>query len=586
MYKEVFAMERLMELLQLFFKQQWVFIGLIVLLIVTIFVLYLKNKKVNKIESELELLEVEFNTIKSMPLTFKLNKARSLSKVNELIKDDIQAYIHSYETVQKSIDKMGNLFSAAEDAIAADDVELAQDYSEEISGLVTITLKSVKTLDEKLDDILQQELQLRSNVTDLKERFRQIKDKLSAKSGLLSFSEDVIKVYVETAENEFASFDEWMYISEFDKAEKSLTKISDNLKKLDEILIDLPQLLPFAKEVIPNKISNVSSLYSQVRRDDLYLDHLDVTQSLTTISKNLSNDLANLRSGDIKKVKSSLDKSNENLDDLSHKLSEELNSQEKITDLIKAIENKISESSKDVALIFDNFAKIQSKYNFSELEKEVNDITHNYNKISLQSKEVQNNFNNSTPATLMLKQLEDYDKDLTQNVKKVFNLNQKISNIIEDESRARKQLLKLHLIINEVQVKINEYQLPSISNDYKADVKLAKEHVRNIELLLNEDKLDLQLLNTTLTESIDYVYKLYNNVNNIVGMAVMVENAIVFANRYRSTYPHVDSQLSKTELYFRNGEYTQALTTVLSVIESIHPNDYEELIRENSNDVI
>ena len=186
----------------------------------------------------------------------------------------------------------------------------------------------------------------------------------------------------------------------------------------------------------------------------------------------------------------------------------------------------------------------------------------------------------------MLEDLQAYNNKLSANIKNVYDLNQKIETIIEDESRARQQLLKLYLIINEVTVKINEYQLPSISKDYKEDVKIAKQHVRNIELLLSDDTLDLQLLNTTLTESIDYVYRLYNNVNNIVGMAIMVENALVFANRYRSTYPQVDSELSKTELYFRNGEYTQALTTVLAVIESIHPHDYEKLIRENSTNVI
>lgn len=579
-------MERVMELLQQFFKQQWILIGLLILLLVTVFILFRKNKKVKKLEEELEMLEVDFNTIKSMPLTFKLNKARSLSKVNEFIEDDIKEYINSYDTVQKAIERMTLLFSEAEDAISMDNLEEAQNHSEEIAGLATITLKSVTTLNEKLDDILQQELQLRSNVTDLKERFRQIKEGLAAKSGLLSFSEDVIKGYVEGAEIEFAAFDEWMYISEFDKAEKSLVKISDHLNKLDEILIDLPQLLPFAKEVIPNKISNVSSLYSQVRNVDLYLDHLDVTQSLTTISKNLSNDLANLRSGDIEKVKSSLDESNKNLDELSGKLSDELSSQDKIVDLIKSIENKVKVSSKELSSIEENFAEIQSKYNFSDLEAAVVQTNIDHKKIVSQFKDLQASFNKTTPATVMLEKLEDYDSNLTKSANSVYELNQKISTIIEDEGRAKQQLLKLYLIINEVQVKINEYQLPSISNDYKEDVKMAKEHVRNIELLLNDDKLDLQLLNTTLTESIDYVYKLYNNVNNIVGMAVMVENALVFANRYRSTYPQVDSELSKTELYFRNGEYTQSLTTVLAVIESIHPNDYEELIRENSTNVI
>lgn len=579
-------MERVLELLQQFFQQQIVLIILVVLLVITIIVLYRKNREVKKLIAQLEVLEVDFNTIKSMPLTFKLNKARAMSKVNEFIKEDIEEYINSYDTTQKAIDRLTTLFASAEDNISLDNINDARHDIAEIEDLAGITLKSVETLNDKLDDILLQEVQLRSKVTDLKERFRQIKHSLLKNSNLLEFSEDVINNYTENAENEFSSFEEWMYISEFDKAEVSLEKISTYLNNLDEILLELPQLLPVAKEVIPSKIANVSSLYSEVRNVDLYLDHLDVTQSLSTISKNLSSDLANLRSGDVSKVKTSLDASNQNLDDLSEKLKYELESQKDLVKITQSISQKIKAAKQSFLSIDNNYNLISQKYDFSDLKIEIEKTKDNYKNLIDEYNTLQTTFNKFTPATKMLEELEAASEKLNVLFEDVYNLDKKIEDIVADENRARQQLLKLHLIINEVQVKINEYKLPSISNDYKEDVKIAKLHVRNIESLLSDKKLNLKLLNSTLTESIDYVYKLYNNVNNIVGMAIMVENAVVFANRYRSTYPEVDSELSKTELYFRNGEYTQSLTTVLELIEKIHPEDYEQLIRENATNVL
>lgn len=579
-------MERVLELLQQFFQQQIVLIILVVLLVITIIVLYRKNKEVKKLINELEILEVDFNTIKSMPLTFKLNKARAMSKVNEFIKEDIEEYINSYDTTQKAIDRLTTLFASAEDNISLDNINDARHDIAEIEDLASITLKSVETLNDKLDDILLQEVQLRSKVTDLKERFRQIKHSLLQNSNLIEFSEDVINNYTENAENEFTAFEEWMYISEFDKAEVSLEKISTYLNNLDKILLELPQLLPVAKEVIPSKIANVSSLYSEVRNVDLYLDHLDVTQSLSTISKNLSSDLANLRSGDVSKVKTSLDESNQNLDDLSEKLKFELESQKDLVKITQSISQKIKVAKESFLSINNNYNSISEKYDFSDLKLEIAQTENNYQKLIDEYNTLQTTFNKFTPATKMLEELESASDKLNVLFEDVYNLDKKIEDIVADENRARQQLLKLHLIINEVQVKINEYKLPSISNDYKEDVKIAKLHVRNIETLLSDKKLNLKLLNSTLTESIDYVYKLYNNVNNIVGMAIMVENAVVFANRYRSTYPEVDSELSKTELYFRNGEYTQSLTTVLELIEKIHPEDYEQLIRENATNVL
>ena len=82
--------------------------------------------------------------------------------------------------------------------------------------------------------------------------------------------------------------------------------------------------------------------------------------------------------------------------------------------------------------------------------------------------------------------------------------------------------------------------------------------------------------------AIDFIYKLWNNVNNVVGTALMVENTIVFGNKYRSTYADIDSELTRAELCFRNGEYTQALKIAIATIEKIHPGSYEKLIKENS----
>ena len=61
----------------------------------------------------------------------------------------------------------------------------------------------------------------------------------------------------------------------------------------------------------------------------------------------------------------------------------------------------------------------------------------------------------------------------------------------------------------------------------------------------------------------------------------MVENAIVFGNKYRSTYPEVDRYLSNAEFSYINGEYTKALTMAISCMETLFPNTANEKILEN-----
>ena len=137
--------------------------------------------------------------------------------------------------------------------------------------------------------------------------------------------------------------------------------------------------------------------------------------------------------------------------------------------------------------------------------------------------------------------------------------------------------------MNDIQTKIESRHLPHISNTYEGDVKKASSLIHQINVLLSQNPLNIKLLNGTLHETIDYVYKLYNNVNNLVGTVDMVENAIVYANKYCSSSQELDSELTRAEVSFRNGEYTYALKTAIYAIERFKPGtQYEELILQNA----
>ena len=250
------------------------------------------------------------------------------------------------------------------------------------------------------------------------------------------------------------------------------------------------------------------------------------------------------------------------------------------------ISNIKTEIVENVKSLENNYINLNLRFEYEKYQNMLEEYYELIDKNNDNFNNLTNSFSEVSPVSEILNALNKFYEDSKSLNNNIIVTNDEIKNILSEEKRAHQQLLKLYLIINEVNTKINEYQLPSISNNYKEDVGIAIEYIRSIEDLLIENQLNINLLNSTLNEAIDYIYKLYNNVNNIVGMAVMVENAIVFANRYRSSMPEVDSELAKSELYFRNGEYTHALTCVLAIIEKLHPNDYQQKIRENAINAI
>ena len=97
---------------------------------------------------------------------------------------------------------------------------------------------------------------------------------------------------------------------------------------------------------------------------------------------------------------------------------------------------------------------------------------------------------------------------------------------------------------------------------------------------MKETPLNITLMNEKLESSKDFVFTLYNNVNKILGSANTVEQAIVIANRMRTNNPEVDLELNRSEMCYRNGEYTQALQLAYNAVELAFPGKAKQLITD------
>ena len=230
------------------------------------------------------------------------------------------------------------------------------------------------------------------------------------------------------------------------------------------------------------------------------------------------------------------------------------------------------------------YLKVSQRYGYDNIEENLNEAKLKIEDLDQMSERLAKLCDEHTiPASTILISLKEFEQEINNVYISLKELKSGLDLIRTDEERAKKQLLKLHLIMNEIQTKIKKHRLPAISERYDGDVSKANEYIRTLQNLLEEIPLNPTLLTTTLAEAIDFIYMLFNNVNNLVGMALMVENTIVFGNKYRSTYADLDSELTRAELNYRNGDYTQALTIAMNAVEKLNLESYEQRIKENAS---
>ncbi|SKA00849.1 septation ring formation regulator EzrA [Anaerorhabdus furcosa] len=572
-----------MEAVLNFLSNKFVIIALVALIIILVVWFVIRKMQSSKLKKRLSDYEVRYNSIKSVPLPYKLNKAVAIARVNQDVMQSVTNCKDDFDLVQSNLKQISQLLADTEDFLLMNKNKQVKEGLLDLDSMMVLGEKQVSEMDAFLDTILEKETAQRQEVTGFKDKFRELKAFAFENSSSLSFSWNKIEGVIQETEKMFSAFEEWMYASEFEKASAKLEEIKGSIINLELLINDLPDLLQEARGVLPNLVDEVARNNAILQKKGVSLAHLEIEKNLIVITDALKNDLDSLQNGECTGVSEHLLNYKTRLLQLNDQISKEGVAYDDLQNAISEVENVTIQTKEAIQFINETFEKLGSRFGWGNLKEQIAEQEVKFNKL-VEKKErvvesVQQSDSSSVENLYLLKELL---QDINVCHTEIAKIKEVMDNAHSDEERAKKQLLKLQLIMNEMQVKIRKNRLPAISDTYNSDLDKAFDYIRSIETLIDDTPLNVQLLNATLKDAIDYIYKLYNNVNNVVGMAVMVENTIVFGNKYRSTYADIDSELTRAELCFRNGEYTQALTIAIATIEKIHPGTYETLIKENA----
>lgn len=555
-------------------------------IIIVLFILYLLYSRINRnmLIKKLHQLEVNINSMRSTPISYKLNKAVGLSKVNENVIAHVEKAQEEFAELTSSFETLTHLLGNAEDNILTGKHRQGKAILKEIESLYTTTNQTVLGLNSELENMLQDETRLRDDINFLKNDFRRIRQDYTSKSNTLAIASTTIEQKIDEIELKFNSFEEWMFASEYSNAQQEFLDIQKESIALDKALKTLPTHIEKANGIIPHLVDEISKNFQVLSDKGVFLGHLEVSKNINLITDHLKEDINNIKQLNIEESTLRLDESIKRL----QQLQTQMNKEEKAFDLVEGFKatsfNQQQMVNDELLSLNNSLSELNARFGFNQLSEAMPKYLETNNSLKKKANSLLYKLENEQiPFTTLLVEFNEFNQDVSHLQQEVQEANRLVHSATQDEARAENQLLKLNLLMNDIQTKIEERHLPHISDTYEGDVTKANQMIFQIKKILSQNPLNINLLNTSVHETIDFIYRLYNNVNNLVGTVDMVENAIVYANKYRSSSPELDSELTRAEISFRNGEYTYALTTAIYAIEKFRPGaKYEDLILQNS----
>ena len=537
-----------------------------------------KNKKIKK---RLEQLEIEKNKIDSAPIMPELSKIEAFLKNEkiEILYNDWKNRLNEIKNTE--IPKITDMLLDADYSVSK------MDYKNALYKIAKLEMQLYKvrqSTDELLDEIKEittSEERNRAIITKLKANYRELYQKYNDSKSEYGDVANSVNLQFENIAKRFEDFERVMENNEYTEVTAIIKAIDEMLKHMTVVVEEVPVIILMADSILPKRIKEASETYSAMLKSGYPLDYLNVEYNINEANKKISDIKDRAKVLNLEDSLFELKILLEYFDGLFNDFEKEKNERKAYEDASSAFKIRLEKMQNLLKDIFKQIDDIKTVYNLSPDDMQLlNEVNTQMQILSDDYKTLIDHTGNNTFAfSKLTKEIELLVNRLILLEDKLDTSLNVIGSMKEDEVRARQQLEEIKSILKDAKHKIREYNFPVIPQTYYVELNEANEAIKEIVKELDKKPITISVLNTRVDTARDLVLKLYIRTKELIKTARFSEMAIVYGNRYRSSYEEIDKHLNASEVLFNRGEYTKSLELTINVLNRLEPGIYDKLTR-------
>ena len=554
-----------------------VLISIAILLVFIVFLFFSKKRNDKKLKQKIiEELDYNKNILDTYPIENELVKVETLIK-NEKLEEQYKIWQERFQKIKdENVVNLNEIVLKLDTQNVENFNELKEDAKRELYKAKFLLSKLL----EEIEDVNMSEEKYRTLIIKLKAKYRELNDYYEAHKKEYGELENVVEMQFENIEKRFQIFEEFMETNDYSEVIHIVKSIDLMLEHMQEVVKKLPDLVIVAHKIIPLKIEELTNIYEKMILDNYNLKELNVTTNLENALKSTNELVEKVKGLNFKDVEVEFEAIVEYLDDLFKVFETEQIARKEYSKLKILFEKKLIKTNKIVSSVYKELDSIRSMYNLKAEEidslnvvktrlMEVND---NYKKIINDLKSKETNFLTAN------KELIDVNSILIELSDDLDKLLKSLGNMYEDEQRAREQLNEIEKLLRDSKGILNKYNFPSVNKELFIEIKEANEAVYEVIKELKEKPIKINTLNTRVDTARDLALKVYTHVNDMLKKMEVIEELIVFANKYRSESEIISDNLNKASNFFFQGNYNKSLDVLEKALINKIPN-IEEIIK-------
>lgn len=552
-----------------------------ILIALIIFMIIYHQVKLNMYRQELLDLQNQINGIKTLPLQYRLGRVQSIAK-------NMPEVVEQYEQFTEDFEKITE-FQKNELGVLVDEVDAALFYRKTRGVKKNLALiremtqrydHDAKNLLARIEKVTEIENIQRVEIIRVKGKYRDTANEYEKiRIKVEEFVPHVLEMFKEL-DDDFVKLETLMNNQMFADAKKFTEEIENRIDSLHANLKDLPSYVYVVSDLLPSKIDKVDELISSLEGDDYALEEMKIATRRHEVDEQMEESIVQVKNVDIKAAAQVLEPLTGLIEELVIDLSKELDSYKQFKEKWRESYNELQRLTEIYQQVMKEYRRLTTEFVIDEEEVVISKKYEEFRQIRNDANHLieQMELGHFAYADMLDHVVDLYDRMMKHDA--YLEEFEKQKEDIENKNKETEELLEnINIVLLEIKSEIKNEHLPLVNDSYRNYITDSYNKVEEIKRFKAHKPVVLNELCAKVEGARDVIYKLYDNVHNMIVTAGMVEDAIVYANRYRSMFLEVNTELTKAEVLFRNGEYRNALQVAVDILERLEPGKYEELIK-------
>ena len=503
-----------------------------------------------------------------------IHRLEVISHTNLLYVDKHETFSRRFKEIYENDDKYaGSLIKQLNALILNKQYKNIKLTISDAKKAVDILEENVNSLNDDLYQVIRLEEDSRKAILKLKEEYRVVKQTYYTNAGDMEVvSESVIKVF-DKLDHTFAEYEKHIEGAEYDEAEALIPTITQVISAMGKIIGSLPNLCSLVKQVVPNKIEDITNQYEDILAKKIPVYHLSVDEKISKWNDSLAvlnNDLLQLK---VNSTNSKCEQILKEIDESQVLLAKEVECKD-------LFERESDILYKKVKVLDDNFLKVCSLlpelnkvYIIEESQKQsIDDLKSNINKLWDTKRNLDGFIHSETkqPFTVLYGKLQNLNSDYDVANTALKDFKAYLDSLKSSTEEAYPMVRVYYYRIKQSENTLRIMALPEYTSQYDDQIKqvydLIDEVNKNLQQRpinvshVNELAEQLKTVGNDLFDAIEYKYR----------DCMLAESAIVYANRDRAQQSDVHQQLSVLEQNFFNGDFDKVYNDANAVYARSH----------------